>query len=161
MNRKYWVTILGILFVTTLCLFMWQWTTPVHLQANFTTQQEESDYVVLDNYTTLMWEVKTDGNKTTEYTWEQALTYCEATMDGYAGYDDWRLPNIKELASIVDLETVSPAIDTAYFPNTQSGHYWSSTTYLGSTSYVWYVSFYDGSDLTNYKTSTHYVRCTR
>jgi hypothetical protein len=76
--------------------------------------------------------------------WEEALTWCES-LD-YAGYDDWRLPDAKELQSIVDYSrspdtTGSAAIDPLFQATLLSdgvnnsgeanyGHYWSSTTHL-------------------------------
>jgi hypothetical protein len=60
-----------------------------------------------------------------------AIGSCEA-LD-YAGHTDWRLPNIKELMSIVDYEIYSPAINGTYFPNCQSNGYWSGTTTMVRT----------------------------
>ncbi len=76
--------------------------------------------------------------------WEQALDWCE-TLD-YAGHDDWRLPDAKELQSIVDYSrspdtTGSAAIDPLFqatlLPNgvnnsseANYAHYWTSTTHL-------------------------------
>ncbi len=54
--------------------------------------------------------------------WKDALASCES-LD-YAGYDDWRLPNVSELLSLVDeKKDVPPAINTVYFAGlqTQSG----------------------------------------
>ncbi|MDP6935475.1 MAG: DUF1566 domain-containing protein, partial [Myxococcota bacterium] len=48
--------------------------------------------------------------------WKSALSYCQS-LD-WAGSQQWRLPDIKELFSIVDLGTRSPAIDSSAFPNT-------------------------------------------
>ena len=86
---------------------------------------------------------------------------------GYGGYTDWRVPNIKELQSIVNYGNVSPAIGettgggAAPFTNTQSYHYWSSTTYAASTGYAWNVDFYDGLVKYDGKTNAYYVRPVR
>ena len=123
--------------------------------------KDNGDGTITDNRTGLMW-VK-DGNSAgcnngADLTWEDALSFCENLS--YAGYKDWRLPSIQELHSIVDYGTYNPAINT-YFPNTQSGYYWSSTTYVGSTDYAWYVYFYDG-DVNSYsKAYDNYVRPVR
>jgi hypothetical protein len=77
---------------------------------------------ITDNNTGLMWQ-KEDDNTTRR--WESAISYCEGLSLG--SYTDWRLPNIKELRSIVDNTKYNPAIDTTYFPNTASFNYWSST----------------------------------
>ncbi|MEE8483343.1 MAG: DUF1566 domain-containing protein, partial [Nitrospinota bacterium] len=92
-------------------------------------------------------------------TWEEALTYCEGLA--LAGYSDWRLPNMKELASILDYTTYYPAIDTTYFPNTNLSYYWSATTYAGGTSSAWFL--YLNTDYAFYhaKSSNDYVRCVR
>lgn len=80
-----------------------------------------------------------------EYTWLQALT--EAGAATHAGYSDWRLPNIKELASIVEFRCHSPAINLSIFPDTPSGVndieksvFWSSSTNADGT-YPFAVDF--------------------
>ena len=49
---------------------------------------------------------------------------------------DWRLPNVKELGSIVYNSLSSPTIDSTASPSTLSLYYWSSTTSLPQTSYA-------------------------
>src|SRR5690606_30045051 len=44
------------------------------------------------------------------------------------GHDDWRLPNIKELSSLLEPRCAAPAIDAAVFPQSSFEGYWSSTT---------------------------------
>jgi hypothetical protein len=94
---------------------------------------DNGDGTVTDNVTGLMWEQKTnDGgprDKAKTYTWKDALAYCENLLLG--GHDDWRMPTPKELERLVDLGKSNPAIDTAYFPNTSNGLYWSGTTCSG------------------------------
>ncbi len=94
---------------------------------------DNGDGTVTDNITGLMWEQKTDdggpGDKDNTYTWKDALAYCENLV--LAGYTDWRMPTPKELERLVDLGKSSPAIDTTYFPNTNSGLYWTGTSCSG------------------------------
>lgn len=101
-------------------------------------------------------------------TWALAVSSaCEDLV--YAGYEDWRLPNIRELMSIVDYQKYSPAINTAAFPDTVGVMYWSSTmrTYLYNVGYdvtfttPWGVNFSDGVVTTSEVTSSYRVRCVR
>jgi hypothetical protein len=109
---------------------------------------DNSDGTVTDLNTGLMWQ-KTPGDK---------VTYAEAVAGAdtfnLAGYDDWRLPTIKELYSLIDFSGVDPSgwngsdtsglvpfIDTDYFDFEYGGtgeriidaQYWSSTEYVGTT----------------------------
>ena len=116
----------------------------ITVTGNFT---DNANGTVTDNNTGLMWQ-KDDDNTARE--WESAITYCEGLSLG--GDNDWRLPNIKELLSI---------IDTTYFPNTNSSYYWSSTTDADYYTNAWLVYFGDGNDNDNGPTSSYYVRCVR
>ncbi len=77
----------------------------------------------------------------TPYTWQKALTTADTSI--LAGYTDWRLPNVRELTSLVETACVTPAINTRIFPNTADG-FWSSSPYVGS-SLAWVVDFGNGS----------------
>jgi hypothetical protein len=118
---------------------------------------DNGDETVTDSNTDLMWQQPF----ICEHSFEHALSYCE-NLD-LAGYDDWRLPNIKELVSIVDYDEHWPSIDTSYFPNTNTMHYWSSTTDTLSPDYIWHVKFDTGRIVSRLKTSTgsKYARCVR
>ena len=100
--------------------------------------KDNGDGTVTDRNTGLMW-MKTDSGK--GMTWEEALAYAENST--YAGYSDWRLPNIKELQYLVDYTrspdtTKSPAIDPIFQTTSiinEAGQkdypfFWSSTTFL-------------------------------
>ncbi|MCP4180276.1 MAG: DUF1566 domain-containing protein [bacterium] len=103
---------------------------------NFT---NNSDGTVSDQATGLMWQQADDG---TMRDWEEALSYAEGLE--LAGHTDWRLPNAKELQSLVDYTrspqtTSSPAIDPIFTcteindPDGNPGHYpfyWTGTTHL-------------------------------
>ena len=86
------------------------------------------------------------------YIWPQALAEVKSANDArYLGHADWRLPNVKELESIVDLEKSDPAIDTAAFPNTPSANFLTSTTYDPVASSVFGVYFGVGTVTASYK----------
>jgi len=140
---------------------------PAAVQPSYTVYYggvETSSYTA-DNVTGRMWVTNPNDLSGGQYvssgtyTWEQAIAKCEALT--YAGYSDWRLPNIKELQSIVDYSRQSPSINTAYFLNTQSNYYWSSTTYVPLTTYAWYVFFDNGYMGYSNKSNFYYVRCVR
>jgi len=114
-----------------------------------------NDGTVTDTTTGLMWQQAT-GNNGVAMTWKAALAYCENLS--LADYTDWRLPNIKELSSLVDLSRYNPAIDPKF---SESSDYWSSSTHTPYTNYAWYGYFYYGYDTDNFKSSSYYVRCVR
>ncbi|MDD4082992.1 MAG: DUF1566 domain-containing protein, partial [Sphaerochaetaceae bacterium] len=72
--------------------------------------KDNGDSTVSDEATGLMW-AQDDSQETMN--WEDALSFAENSE--YAGYTDWRLPNAKELQSIVDYSGAFPAIDTSVF----------------------------------------------
>jgi len=114
------------------------------------------DGTVTDNGTGLMWQQEDDNQARN---WESALAYCEDRDLG--GHVDWRLPDVKELRSIVDNTRYNPAIDPVAFPGTNPTYYWSSSTIANYTPYAWSVLF-DYGDVYRYdKTNTYYVRCVR
>ncbi len=110
------------------------------------------DGSITDNATGLMWAQNDSGEG---LTWKEALSYAENLE--LAGYSDWRLPDIKELQSIVDYtrspETTSSAAISPLFSCTQITneggiadypYYWSGTThatYNGFGAGACYVSF--------------------
>lgn len=83
---------------------------------------------------------------------------------GLCGAIDWRLPNMFELASLVDFGkagVASPAIDTANFPNTQTSPYWSSNSGIANPSTASHVFFSNGIDSIFGKANSYYVRVVR
>ncbi|MCL2830684.1 MAG: DUF1566 domain-containing protein [Betaproteobacteria bacterium] len=102
-----------------------------------------------DSTTNLMWDqcVWGTSNSTcstgTPWTgsWQDALQIAvTANASNYKGHSDWRLPNVKELLSIVDYSSAAPAISSVAFPG--GAHYpWSSSTnHLGSEAYAFVLS---------------------
>ena len=109
---------------------------------------------VADRKTGLIWQQNDDGK---EYVWEAALRYCEELS--FAGQNDWRLPNYKELTSLVEYGNFSPAIFITYFPKTKSANYWSSTTDVSGKSGAWQVNFQSGFVDSYFKHLGSFVRC--
>jgi len=114
---------------------------------------DNNDGTISDKATGLMWQKADDG---TARDWENALLYAETLS--LAEYSDWRLPNAKELQSIVDYSrcpsvTNSPAINPMFLttsiadPNGVSGqfpYFWSNTTHLDGNNpggYAVYIAF--------------------
>ena len=109
-----------------------------------------------------------DGNICEGYSSGQPATYCNTqaftarvNKAGLCGANDWRLPTITELKGIVNNGTTSPAIDTAYFPNTVSTVYWSSSPDANASLNAWNVNFYYGSVYSNYRDYGPLVRLVR
>jgi len=118
---------------------------------------DDLDGTVTDNVSGLMWQREDDKELRS---WESALAYCEDLNLG--GHSDWRLPDIKELMSIVDNTRYNPAINTGAFPGTNSSYdYWPSSTFTNYAGYTWGVKFSSGSAYANTKAATGYVRCVR
>lgn len=96
--------------------------------------------------------------KTNKLNWNDAKKQCEnLTLNDF---NDWRLPNIKELRSIVDFTKAKPAVDGA-FKNVASRFYWSSSSYVGDESKAWFVLLLYGGDRWNKKSLLGSVRCVR
>jgi hypothetical protein len=92
---------------------------------------DHGDGTITDHRTGLMWQKVTadvgddqDGNNDGSLDWCEALTFAD-DLD-FAGHTDWRLPNIRELNSIVDPSQLDPAIDPVFEARPLA--YWSSTT---------------------------------
>jgi len=101
-------------------------------------------------------------------TWAQALSTCEGLRWG--GHDDWRLPDIKELRSLVDERRARPAIDPEAFPSTpfygpddtsdNVGQFWSSTA-RSYNNFALYADFGTGFSHFFRQDEGRHVRCVR
>ena len=87
---------------------------------------DNGDGTVTDTKTGLMWQKADVGTKP----WQEALAYCEALV--LAKHSDWRLPDLKELQSIVDSIRDNPTA----FSDATVCNYWSSTTKDDATDYA-------------------------
>jgi len=133
---------------------------------------DNGDGTITDNATGLMWVQDGYANQVTDpatahtvdgdwwkYTMTNAIYYCERLV--YAGYDDWRLPNLKELFSIADFGKLNPCIDENFFTGTKSSGYRSSTYYVTPGVGSFTVSFSYGAVGSGSVVATAYVRPVR
>ena len=134
---------------------------------------------VRDNYTGLVWEVKTDDggvhDKDTTYKWggvgaqqygSEYYDDWDALVNGangasLCGFKDWRAPTANELLGLASLDRVNPAIDADYFPNTRTSRFWSTSPYSGDDSMAWYIGFDNGFTYRQSRSTAYYVRLVR
>jgi len=104
---------------------------------------------VTDNLAGLIWLKNADcfGLRN----WNEALSDCNGLSSGLceltdgSNIGDWRLPNRRELFSLLDDENHTPALPLEHpFTNVQLMYYWSSTTIASITSSAWGLLMYDG-----------------
>ena len=118
---------------------------------------DNGDGTVTDNRTGLMWQ---KVEQAAAIAWEDGFAAASALRLG--GYDDWRMPNIKELRSIHSDAVVRPTIDTKYFPGTAAAIFWSSTTQIGQNGVTaWTIDFNFGVVSYNPKTDRLHLRAVR
>jgi Protein of unknown function (DUF1566) len=109
-----------------------------------------ADGTVKDNLTGLVWDQCAVGqlgsacsNAPSLLFWHEALAAATtANASNYKGRNDWRVPNVKELESIVKLDKIAlPFIDSFVFPNSGTPDYWTSTTRVDDPRVAYQVNF--------------------
>ncbi|MDX8390833.1 MAG: DUF1566 domain-containing protein [Mariprofundaceae bacterium] len=167
------------LFVMLLCIFMWSSQGFAACVSTITASTPTADFTdhgngtVTHSKTGLMWKQCSEGlsgvggacttGAALTYTWQAALQLVETLNGavGFATYTDWRVPNIKELASIVEEQCSFPAINEVIFPAIVSNWSWSSSPYAATATGAWAVYFNGGSGSVNVKSASGYVRLVR
>lgn len=162
-----------------------QYTQPEALQGG--RYLDNQDDTVTDYSTGLMWKKFSEGQRSItcgkgmvrQYTWDYAVNRFKQTS--FAGYNDWRLPTVEELRSLIDCEhkRATTFIDNGYrefsmekqcdkltinsavFPNTSPTRYWTSTTFYNKEAYAWCLHFDSGQDEENLKYYNASVRLVR
>ena len=108
----------------------------------FTVTTHGTDEVVTDHLTGLIWE---KAPSSANWNWTFAFLRCNNLT--YAGHSDWRLPNVRELHSLIDYGRIGPALPSGHpFTNIVMGQYWASTGYvLGvDLDVAWHVNLDSG-----------------
>ena len=146
--------------------------------------QDNGDGTIRDKRAALTWEKLSDDgsihDKDNAYTWAQAFAKIDALNAAqFAGFADWRLPNLFELGTLVDLGAAYPAVPAQFATNcganssgnagctvltcscTLFGYAWSSSTYVDNPQFRWSVYFGDGSHTATTPSSTFSVRAVR
>lgn len=140
---------------------------------------------VYDNVTELVWEVKSDDgsihDKDNTYRWggitaiglehtnAEGIYYSDWDIlvngsnagDGLCGYNNWRVPTVAELSTIVNKDTFNPAIDTKYFPNTVLEWFWSSSPIVNDANSAWIIHYIFGYSTFNHRGHNGHVRLVR
>jgi hypothetical protein len=106
-----------------------------------------------------VWDVDTCIGDASELNWQQALQ----TAHGYEFADQkgWRLPNVKELATITERSCVRPAINEELFPNTPSDDFWTSTPSIQDVERAWVIAFFNSSNSVKQKELFVFTRLVR
>ena len=116
--------------------------------------RNNGDGTVTDVSTGLTWQ-QADVKRT----WEAAINYCEEL--NHANRHGWRLPDINELMTIVDMTTSNPTIHPIAFPGTKASLYWSALTFESNDGNALVVDFGNGDIHSDEKINPNYVRCVR
>jgi hypothetical protein len=107
-----------------------------------------------DPQTDLEWQKESPG----EMTWKDAMLYAEALI--VDGKQNWRLPSIFELETLLDRSKYRPVIrEEVPFRDLLS--YWSSTTFGPATQNAWIIMFEGAYVLSYSKNNFYQVRCVR
>lgn len=119
---------------------------------------------VTDNLTGLIW--LKNANCFGVKIWNQALSDCSGLTSGSCGLTDgsnagdWRLPNRKELESLLDLGQLNPSLPSGHpfinVPSDFSDYYWSSTTNNNDTASAWTIHIGRGHVGYGYKNNYSY-----
>ncbi len=106
---------------------------------------EAQGEVVRDRLTGLVWSRDANGPRF-PLTWPEALAYVQdLNLHRHLGRDDWRLPNRRELRSLISYQTRIPALPQGHpFENVFRGWYWTSTSWAKDGNFAWYVHLEGG-----------------
>ncbi len=137
----------------------WRRRLNLNNRTRFITITLNGDDIVIDRATGLMWPrdiTGTGGRNSIPAPWSEALIYANG-LD-FAGFTDWRIPNVLELTSLVDF-----AVATWWdiFENPVSNYYWTSTTYSTITTEVYLLYFLTGELMNGSKIGPWRVICVR
>lgn len=126
-------------------------TSPSIPNPRFKTETVGDKTRVMDMATGMMWNMNTGP----AMEWRQALAYCE--LQDCCGYSDWRLPNVNELRSLLNMAKGNPATD---LPGFDVDIYWTST-HAGRGVTIFKIDFSIGMLSQGLQSEKHPVICVR
>jgi len=108
------------------------------------------------------WNSTTCTGTASTFTWGQALQQAQTVnINGFAGFSDWRVPNLKELSSIVERQCRAPAINVSIFPATPNLVYWTATPSIANAANAWAIDLNLGIRGDILKSSANNLRLVR
>ena len=139
---------------------------------------DNGDGTITDLATGLMWEkLSNDGSihdKDNSYSWTGSSAKITSLNTAvFAGFDDWRIPNVNELESLRHYTAADPAVHAEFNVScvaactvltcscTRPDGYYSSSTYQTNPDYAYVVNFADGATSGHLKTASTYMRAVR
>ena len=172
------------LLITLCCMALWLPLVQAEIIPNVVDDTPDSRYeidsnneTVTDKRTGLMWKRCMEGmfykKKAKACTWSEGGIYkfnwqdafAQAKNSDFLGYDDWRIPNRKELVSLIARHRIIPALNINAFASDDKlleanrASVFSSSSY--STDQLWYVNFNGGEVLYGSRRAEHFVRLVR
>lgn len=114
--------------------------------------------IVKDPKTNLMWE-DTPHVREAKIRQPRSVIYCKELTVG--GFEDWRLPTIHELLTIIDYARISPAILREFSYVEDESFYWTKTHVADEDDAFWGVNFKRGYSSKASEYYDRYVRCVR
>lgn len=178
MNKYFNYAVKNVLFLPVLLVAM-LFTQAVHAECvdNIpytkpdTLYADNADGTVTDVETGLHWQKCAMGQEpqlhdcagsATVFNWQQALAQAQkANKEQLYGYDDWRLPSVAELRTLVAKNCHAPAINSSFFPRTPAYLFWSSSPSAAEQFGAWFINFNRGNENTFFKDSHGHVRLVR
>jgi hypothetical protein len=132
--------------------------------------QLNADGTALDKTTQLLWSrclvgqswdsaSRSCSGTPQQLDWSEAL--LESKRSTLAGFSTWRLPNAKEILTLIERSCVDPAINLTAFPSSRSENIWTGTTTLNEAERAWAIAMYSGKNNTKHKNTRLHVRLVR
>lgn len=150
------------------------------IQAGKTLRYQDKGLTIKDKVTKLEWEKKDDAgglhDKDNAYPWSGSVVDTiwdwleDVNMEGgtgFAGHNDWRISNVRELLSIINYKNSNPAVSPVFSNGvdsfTAASFYWSSTSRsaVDPTFFAWIVDFIEGFVTGSAKSNENFVRAVR